>query len=109
MALDSAVRQCTRMTHTDPVPSANVVAAGAFGAWLAQARAALRGNGGSDVPCGDWKGGCPSRDASHVRPEDSRTWASVPASVLVPAPRLPRGNAMMVPRDNGHCPMYIAG
>jgi hypothetical protein len=89
--------------------TAKFVDAGAFGAWLAQARAALRGNGGSDVPCGDCNGCCTSGYAVQVRPEDTRTLASVPSSVLVPAPRLPKGNAMMIPLSNGHCPMYVGG
>jgi hypothetical protein len=29
--------------------------------------------------------------------------------VLMPVQRLPPGNAMMIPRSNGHCPMYVGG
>ncbi len=98
-----------RMTHSATSATARFVDAGAFGAWLARARDALRGQGGSDVPCGDCNGCCTSGYAIQVRPDDTRTLASVPARVLMPAPRLPPGNAMMIPHRNGHCPMYVGG
>lgn len=84
------------------------VAAGPFGQWLRQARAFLQGESGSDVPCGNCNGCCTSSYMIQVRPEDRRTIAVVPAELLDHANGIPVGHRVMLPRPNGHCPMYGA-
>jgi Fe-S-cluster containining protein len=87
----------------------NKVAAGDFGEWLAQIRASLQGEGGTDVPCGDCVGCCVSSYFIPVRPEDKEALAVIPASLLVTAPRQKNGNVMMGYREDGTCPMLNAG
>jgi hypothetical protein len=88
--------------------TANTVAAGPFGQWLAQARASLLGNGGAEVPCGDCTGCCTSSYVIPVRPEDTQTLSRVPAMLLSSAPGSSR-NKMMLPLPDGLCPMLKAG
>jgi Fe-S-cluster containining protein len=84
--------------------------AGPFGAWLAAARASLRGEGrGMDVPCGNCVGCCTSSLFVHVRPEESETLAVIPARLLVRAPGGPRGHRLLGFADDGSCPMFAAG
>jgi Fe-S-cluster containining protein len=85
------------------------VAAGPFGRWLEQFRAALRGDQGSEVPCGDCTGCCISGYSIQLRPSDERALARIPANLLVRAPGFPRGHLTMAPRANGVCPMLEAG
>ena len=83
--------------------------AGPFGAWLAAARASLRGEGhGLDVPCGDCVGCCTSSLFIHVRPEESATLAVIPARLLVRAPGRPRGHRLLGFTQAGSCPMFTA-
>jgi uncharacterized protein len=95
----------------DPLPSevATPVAAGPFGHWLAQFRAALRGDGGTDVPCGDCTGCCISGYSIQLRPEDRRALARIPAKLLVQAPGFPQGHRTMAAQSDGTCPMLDAG
>lgn len=86
----------------------DLVPAGPFGQWLRQARAFLQGESGSDVPCGTCNGCCTSSYMIQVRPEDRRTLAVVPAELLDHANGIPAGHRVMLPRPNGHCPMYGA-
>jgi Fe-S-cluster containining protein len=85
------------------------VAAGAFGEWLAQARASLLGDGGADVPCGDCVGCCVSSYFIPIRPTDKQAAAAIPAHLLVKAPGQPPGHAMMGYLADGLCPMLNAG
>ena len=87
----------------------NSVAAGPFGSWLAQFRASLRGNQGSEVPCGDCTGCCISGYSIQLRPQDERALARIPAELLVQAPGFPRGHLTMAPRPDGTCQMLNAG
>jgi Fe-S-cluster containining protein len=89
----------------DKLPTANTIAAGAFGAWLAEARESLRDNRGSDVPCGDCVGCCVSSYFIPVRPEDKAALDVIPARYLVNAPNEPRGQWLMGYREDGTCPM----
>jgi len=84
------------------------IAAGPFGKWLNEARAALSGDAGSDVPCGDCVGCCVSSYFIPVRPEDTGAIARIPPELLVRAPG-PGGNAMLGYREDGTCPMLHAG
>lgn len=83
------------------------IAAGPFGKWLQEARASLRGEHGSDVPCGDCVGCCVSSYFIPVRPQDTAAIARIPPELLVRAPQ--RGDALMGYREDGTCPMLHAG
>jgi uncharacterized protein len=85
-----------------------IVAAGSFGQWLTQARAALRGNGGSEVPCGDCVGCCTSAYSIRVRPQDIAL-EIIPAKLLSSMPGLAYPHTKMNPLANGHCPMFKQG
>ena len=80
--------------------------AGLFGAWLAAARASLRGEGpGMDVPCGECRGCCTSSLFVHIRPEETGTLAVIPKRLLVRAPGRPRGHVLLGFAGDGSCPM----
>ncbi len=64
------------------IPQAQGVDAGDFGAWLTQAREALRGTAGSAVPCGDCTGCCTSAYSIEVRPTDAAALEQIPAKSL---------------------------
>jgi uncharacterized protein len=82
------------------------IAAGAFGEWLAQTRASLRGEAGADVPCGDCVGCCTSSYPVPIRPQDTLAVATIPARFLATAHN---GQTMMVAPSDGTCPMLSAG
>jgi Fe-S-cluster containining protein len=83
--------------------------AGPFGAWLAAARASLRGEGrGLDVPCGDCVGCCTSSLFVHVAPGETATLAVIPKRLLVRAPGRPRGHQLLGFAADGSCPMLKA-
>lgn len=86
----------------------NPVAAGPFGRWLMQARAALRGTGGMDVPCGECVGCCTSSYSILLRPHDAALDV-VPVKFLSSVPGLAYPHAKMNPLQNGHCPMFQQG
>jgi Fe-S-cluster containining protein len=88
---------------------ATEVAAGPFGEWLNEARAALLGDAGSNVPCGDCVGCCVSSYFIPVRPQDTGAIARIPPELLVRAPGAGGGNAMLGYREDGTCPMLQAG
>lgn len=89
-----------------PRQSSTHVAAGSFGAWLEQTRAALRGDGGVEVPCGECVGCCVSSYPIPLRADDSRAIAEVPLQFFA---RMPNGQAVMIAREDGTCPMFNAG
>jgi Fe-S-cluster containining protein len=95
----------------EPLPSAQIhyVAAGPFEHWLSQARASLRGDGGTEVPCGDCVGCCTSSYFIPIRPEDKEALAGIPARLLVSAPGAPPGHRMMRYLEDGTCPMLDSG
>ena len=97
-----------RVSQSAPTPDEEV-AAGPFGSWLAHFRASLRGNQGSEVPCGDCTGCCISGYSIQLRPRDERALARIPAELLVRAPGFPRGHLTMAPRADGVCPMLSVG
>jgi len=82
--------------------------AGNFGTWLTKARAALRGDGGMDVPCGDCVGCCTSGYSIFLRPQD-KAIDIVPAKFLSSVKGLAYPHAKMNPLANGHCPMFSEG
>src|SRR3954471_9741429 len=83
--------------------------AGDFSSWLADLRSALRGERDADVPCGDCTACCTSSQFVHIGPEETDTLAHIPAELLFPAPRMPRGHVLMGYDERGHCPMLIDG
>jgi uncharacterized protein len=83
--------------------------AGPFGAWLAAARAALRGDVGLDVPCGDCTGCCTSGYSIQLRPADARALAVVPAEWLVDSAGFAPGQKTLAPRADGTCRMLERG
>ena len=83
--------------------------AGDFSAWMADVQTAIRGLGESDVPCGSCTACCTASQFIHIGPDETDTLAHIPAGVLFPAPRLPRGHLLMGYDERGHCPMLIEG
>lgn len=87
----------------------STIAAGSFGEWLKQARAALQGSGGTEVPCGDCTGCCTSGYSIQLRPEDREALQRIPAELLVTAPGFSSGSQTLPALPNGFCPMMQAG
>jgi len=97
------------VTAEDAATGDQPLPAGGFSAWLAGMQDALHGDGGSDVPCGGCTACCRSSQFVHIGPDEVDTMASIPAELLFPAPRLPRGHVLLGYDENGHCPMLIDG
>lgn len=96
------------MNSSASPPATPSIAAGEFGAWLKQARAALQGRGGMSVPCGDCVGCCTSHYSILLRPHDAAL-DIVPVAVLSSVPELHYPHAKMKPRADGTCPMFVSG
>lgn len=84
------------------------LAAGDFSAWLRDMRAALAGDGGMDVACGDCVGCCTSFYFIKVRANETRALAAIGESRLDPQPTR-GGDRIMGFGPEGHCPMYRGG
>ena len=85
------------------------LAAGDFSSWLTEIQGAIRGEHGSDVPCGNCTACCTSSRFIHVGPDETDTLAHIPSELLFPAPRLPDGHVLLGYDERGHCPMLIDG
>ena len=83
------------------------LAAGEFGQWLADTRAAFRGERDAVVPCGECTACCTASQFIHVGPDEHATLAVIPPALLFPAPGFPPGHVVMGYDDKGHCPMFI--
>ena len=83
------------------------MAAGDFSTWLGEMQAALRGEHGSDVPCGGCTACCTSSQFVHIGPDETDTLAHIPAELLFPAPRMPPGHVVLGYDERGHCPMLV--
>jgi Fe-S-cluster containining protein len=83
--------------------------AGDFAAWIVDMQSAIRGERGSDVPCGGCTACCTSSQFIHVGPDEEDTLSHIPAQLLFPAPGLPAGHVLLGYDDRGHCPMLIEG
>jgi hypothetical protein len=83
------------------------LAAGDFSAWLDDMQAAIRGERAADVPCGSCTACCTSSQFVHIAPDETDTLAHIPAELLFPAPRMPRGHVLLWYDEQGHCPMLI--
>lgn len=73
--------------------------AGNFSAWLQDARATLRGERDSDVPCGTCTACCRASQFIHIAPEETATLSRIPAVAFLKdhAERFPPG---FVPRNS---------
>lgn len=78
------------------------IAAGVFGVWLEEMRASLRGERGTDVPCGDCVGCCVSGYPVVIRAEDDRAMAEIPLRHIA---RAVDGRTLMLALPDGTCPM----
>jgi hypothetical protein len=83
------------------------LAAGDFSSWVTDMQGALRGEHGSAVPCGNCTACCTSSQFVHIEPDEADTISRIPAELLFPAPRMPRGHVLMGYDERGHCPMLI--
>jgi hypothetical protein len=83
------------------------LAAGEFASWVVDMQGAIRGEHGSDVPCGGCTACCTSYQFVHIGPEETDSLAHIPAELLFPAPRLPRGHVVLGYDERGHCPMLV--
>ena len=83
------------------------LAAGDFGSWMSEMQRAIDGEGDADVPCAGCTACCTSSQFIHIGPDETDTLAHVPAELLFPAPRLPRGHVLLGYDQRGHCPMLI--
>jgi uncharacterized protein len=81
--------------------------AGDFSSWVVGMQGAIRGEHGSEVPCGGCTACCTSSQFVHIEPDETDTLARIPAELLFPAPRLPRGHVVLGYDERGHCPMLI--
>jgi Fe-S-cluster containining protein len=88
---------------------ADALAAGEFSAWLAGMQAALRGERGSDVPCGGCTACCTASQFIHIGPDETETLARIPQALLFPAPLMPEGHVVLGHDERGHCPMLVDG
>jgi hypothetical protein len=83
--------------------------AGDFSAWLRGMEGALKGEHGSDVPCGSCTACCRSSQFIHIEPDEADALAHIPAALLFPAPRLTMGHVLLGYDEHGACPMLIDG
>jgi Fe-S-cluster containining protein len=83
------------------------LAAGDFSSWLKGVEPAIRGEGGSDVPCGGCTACCTSSQFVHIGPDEVETLARTPAELLFPAPGAPPGHVLLGYDERGHCPMLV--
>ncbi len=79
--------------------------AGAFSAWLDEMAGALDGTNDADVACDTCIACCASSQFVHIGPDETDAIAHIPAELLFPAPRLPKGNLLLGYDEQGRCPM----
>ena len=89
----------------DDVP----LAAGGFSVWLDGMRRVLAGAGDADVPCAGCTACCTSSQFVPIGPDEVDTLRHIPAALLFPAPRLPKGHVLLGYDERGHCPMLVDG
>ena len=91
------------LLEDEPLP------AGAFSAWLKQARSAQTTKATADVACGECTGCCTSSYFIHIGPDEKESLARIPKALLFKAPGYPRGHVLMGYDEHGHCPMLKHG
>jgi hypothetical protein len=72
-------------------------------------QAALRGDADAEVPCGSCTACCTSSQFVPIGPDETDTLAHIPAELLFPAPRQPKGHVVLGYDERGHCPMLVDG
>ena len=85
----------------------DALSAGDFSSWLVGMQRALRGEHGSDVPCGGCTACCTSSQFVQIGPDETETLSHIPPELLFPAPGLPRGHVVLGYDERGHCPMLV--
>jgi Fe-S-cluster containining protein len=83
------------------------VPAGALGPWFDRLRAALDGQGDTEVPCGECTACCTSSQFVHIAPDETDTLAHIPKALLFPAPLAPKGHVLLGYDEHGRCPMLV--
>jgi uncharacterized protein len=83
------------------------LAAGDFSPWVLDMQRAIRGERGSDVPCGTCTACCTASQFVHIAPDETDTLAHIPVELLFPAPLMPRGHVLLGYDERGHCPMLV--
>lgn len=101
--LSNSVGRMNRVVPMGTLP------AGDFSVWINEMQSAIRGERSSDVPCDGCTACCTSSQFVHIGPDEIDTLAHIPAEVLFPAPRMPRGHMLMGYDQRGHCPMLVDG
>ncbi len=81
--------------------------AGDFSSWLIEIQGAIRGERDSVVPCAGCTACCTSSQFIQIGPDETDTLSRIPAELLFPAPRRPRGHVVLGYDEAGHCPMLI--
>lgn len=81
--------------------------AGELGAWLPVMTRAVRGEGGSDVPCDGCTACCRASQFVLVEPDEHDALAHIPSELLFAAPQMPRGRRVLGYDEHGHCPMLV--
>jgi Fe-S-cluster containining protein len=81
--------------------------AGDFSSWMIEIQGAIRGEHGSNVPCGNCTACCTSSQFIYIEPGETETLAHIPAELLFPAPRMPKGHVLLGYDERGHCPMLV--
>ena len=81
--------------------------AGDFSSWMDEVLGAINGEHGSDVPCDGCTACCTASQFIHIGPDEVDTLSCIPAELLFPAPRLPRGHVVLGYDERGHCPMLV--
>ena len=99
----------TSTSNTAESPRDAAVDAGEFGHWVRQMSASLRGDTGSDVPCGDCVGCCSSSWPIALRARDAAVTARIPAQWLLEPEDAPPGLRYLGFRPDGTCPMLESG
>lgn len=92
-------------SSSDMLAEDEALPAGAFASWLRGMEAALRGEATADVPCGGCTACCTSSQFVHIGPDETDTLARIPAELLFPAPRMPRGHVLLGYDERGSCPL----
>jgi Fe-S-cluster containining protein len=108
--VDAAIESSTSpldLLERSSMSDSHDLTAGDFSAWMTDVQAAISGQGESEVPCGACTACCTASQFIHIGPDETDTLAHIPAGVLFPAPRLPRGHVLMGYDERGHCPMLI--
>jgi uncharacterized protein len=81
--------------------------AGEFASWAKEMSGALGGVNNAEVPCGTCTACCTASQFIQIGPEETDTLAHIPAELLFPAPRSPRGHLLLGYDERGHCPMLV--